>query len=655
MLIPKELIIEAKEKLGDEAALIIARDLNIKEFDEEKLKGLCPFHNEDSGSFIWNPKENSYKCFGCGKVYGILDHYIEYNRLTYLDAVEKLFKKLDIKFRFGEKGIKTEREYSYPHSEQTDNLDIIKEYWNKRKISEETLRYAGIGQDEHGNTVFHYYDTNDVLCNVKYRLSRKVEKHEKLPKFWSQKESDTMPLLYGMNRIDPTQPLVICEGESDYLSILESGYRNVTSVPFGAGYKKVTNIEKEMFTWIETNFDWLQLFSKIIIFFDNDTVGIKGRKEACARLGTWRSYFVDFPNEMEGEDEQIHKTKDANEILYWCGKQKVLDFINNAKEMPVPNVIDLSEAENFDIENSAGLYSSIDDVNKIIYKYVYGSVVILTGKKGHGKSSFLNQEFICNALDQDEDIFIFSGELNGPVLKSWIETAMLGPEHMEMKDGFVRKFDKDSVLKAREWYKSRIWSYDGLENDSETILDRAVDVTRKFGVKIWVIDNLMTVSLKSSGKSSQWEDQKDFLVKLIGLAKIYNILIVLVVHPRKRGGIEIDREMDIDDISGAGDIGNLAQYIVGIHKYGDREKNGVKDGRGNYKKGGEPVKEDVQVKIMKNRYTGFTKDTRLYFNYLSYRFWNKEKELYRRYKWDKNTEPIKKLVDNNSQPDFIKD
>ena len=72
MLIPKELIIQAKETLGDEAAKIIAKDLEISTFEVQDLKSCCPFHEEKSPSFIWSQKDFAYKCFGCGIRYGII-------------------------------------------------------------------------------------------------------------------------------------------------------------------------------------------------------------------------------------------------------------------------------------------------------------------------------------------------------------------------------------------------------------------------------------------------------------------------------------------------------------------------------------------------------------------------------------------------------
>ena len=70
MIIPSDMIIKAKHDFGEKAAEIIAKDLGIEKFDEKNLKGCCPFHNEDTPSFVWNSKDDAFKCFGCSKRYG---------------------------------------------------------------------------------------------------------------------------------------------------------------------------------------------------------------------------------------------------------------------------------------------------------------------------------------------------------------------------------------------------------------------------------------------------------------------------------------------------------------------------------------------------------------------------------------------------------
>jgi len=164
--------------------------------------------------------------------------------------------------------------------------------------------------------------SNDVLTTVKYRPARKINKSEN--KTWCQVGADSKSILFNMNRIDPTKPLVITEGEIDSLSVIESGYKNVTSVPFGAGN----------FQWIEENWDWLEQFEQIICWSDSDEPGIKMRKEVCSRLGNWRCKFVDIPKDMALPDGKIQFCKDANEVLYHFGKNKVLELIGNAQELP---------------------------------------------------------------------------------------------------------------------------------------------------------------------------------------------------------------------------------------------------------------------------------------------------------------------------------
>jgi len=368
LLIPQELIIKAKEQMGDRAAYIIAEALHLQEFDERNLKALCPFHEEQTPSFVWNPKNYSYHCFGCGRNFGILDLYIQQG-YTYLGAVEKLFEEVGIKYSFGTKNIKTKREYKYPKEETNTDRSKVEQYLTLRCISKETLDYCDIRQDSHGNIVFNYYDTNDVLTMVKYRPARKLNKGE--IKCWCQKGADTTPLLFNINRIDPTQPLLICEGELDCLSAIEAGFKNTVSVPFGAGNE----------SWVEENWDWLEQFNKIIIWADADETGRKMKKNIIPRLGQWRCYEVEAPTEIEKDGKTIY-IKDINEVLYYYGKDKIIECIDNAKEIPITDVVDLYDIQEFDVETAEGVFSGFEEIDKWIYKFFFGCINIITGING---------------------------------------------------------------------------------------------------------------------------------------------------------------------------------------------------------------------------------------------------------------------------------
>ena len=63
------------------------------------MKGLCPFHDDRTPSFMVSPAKNICKCFACGKG-GTPVHFImEHEQLTYPDALRYLAKKYHIEIK----------------------------------------------------------------------------------------------------------------------------------------------------------------------------------------------------------------------------------------------------------------------------------------------------------------------------------------------------------------------------------------------------------------------------------------------------------------------------------------------------------------------------------------------------------------------------
>ena len=58
-------------------------------------KGLCPFHNEKTPSFIVTPSKNICKCFGCGGGGDSISFIMKMENLSYLDALRFLAKSLE--------------------------------------------------------------------------------------------------------------------------------------------------------------------------------------------------------------------------------------------------------------------------------------------------------------------------------------------------------------------------------------------------------------------------------------------------------------------------------------------------------------------------------------------------------------------------------
>lgn len=546
-----------------------------------------------------------------------------YKGMTYLQACQKLFDLAGIKYSFGELGVKTKHQYRYPKEVPIGDKSKIYAYFKKRCISPQTLDYADVRQDEEGNIVWNYYDSNDVLTMVKYRPSRKIHKGEN--KCWCQKNADTSNLLFNMNRINTTAPLLICEGEPDCLSAIEAGFTNTVSVPLGSGN----------FHWIEENWDWLEQFDSIIVCSDNDEAGQKMQKEVVYRLGSWRTKVVEVPPIFDAENGKKYSINDLNEALYYLGKEKVLEIILNAKDSPVPGVIDFSDIQDVDLDQIDGITTGIRPLDRYLMKLFQGTLNIITGINGAGKSSFINQ-IICQSLEQDKNVFLFSGELPNFQTKNWLNSVLAGQRHIEerhFQDATYYKVRPEAKREIDEFYRGRLYIYeDGRSNRMTDLLKTMEDSVRKYGTKLLILDNLTAINLECSD-DNKYNKQSELIMNLIAFAVKFNVIVLLVVHPHK---IDTMRRLNKMDVQGISAIIDLAHRIISLYRVSDKDKQGEPklNGSGWRVK---PIKEDVLIDILKDRMLGYEgRSVGVYYDQPSRRFFTSEEDLDRRYSWDKH-------------------
>ena len=90
------------------------------------LIGLCPFHDEKTGSFTVSPSKGIFKCFGCNKAGHSVGFVMEIEQCSYIEAIRQLAKKYHIEIE--------ERELTAEEKQKQDDREsmfIVNEFANK--------------------------------------------------------------------------------------------------------------------------------------------------------------------------------------------------------------------------------------------------------------------------------------------------------------------------------------------------------------------------------------------------------------------------------------------------------------------------------------------------------------------------------------------
>lgn len=560
----------------------IALDLGLK-FKNNKC--LCFLHSETNPSMSFDSKKKKFKCFSCGQSYDIFNHYQQYYDLSFLEAAKSIVRdfNLNIDVIINESDRKPKKS---PTKHENYNKNILT-YCEKRNISKNTIDYVGV-KENNNCVVFEYRnELGEHLAN-KYRKTKKTEG----PKMWFEKGTN-VNTLFNMDKINISEPLLITEGEFDCLSAIESGFKNTVSIPSGV------NSTNE---WITSNWTFIEQFEEVIIWFDNDEPGIKGAREVFNRLPNSSVKIV-----------RCEVTNDINELLHKYGKLAVLKQIEKASTPILEGVATLDMIEDFDVHEAETLKLGIDDIDADLVGMVFGSLNVLSGRNGSGKSTILNQIYIAEAINQGYKTFLFSGELIGGNVKYWLLQTLANEDQFAeytAKDGHkYKKVTIQAKEKIVNDMKDRFFLYDNDDYRIEAMIEKMTILAKRYGVRVFVIDNLMTIE---SSLKDKYEAETDIVKKLKNFAKKYNALVHLVAHPRKSMNDEIEK----DDVAGSANITNLADYVTTI----SRAKDDV-------------VEYDAILKILKNRHTGVNVGKRLMFNIERKRFYSSEteKELNKRY------------------------
>jgi DNA primase len=133
-------------------------------------KAPCPFHDEKSASFVVSPSKQIYHCFGCGVGGDSIKFTMEYEKLNYPEALEKLASSYNFTLSY------TNNKYNKPRSQLMDKINewyqnlltskpTALEYIKERGIYESSVEKFGIGYAPDSNATINYITSHQFLMS----------------------------------------------------------------------------------------------------------------------------------------------------------------------------------------------------------------------------------------------------------------------------------------------------------------------------------------------------------------------------------------------------------------------------------------------------------------------------------------------------------
>ena len=150
--IPQDFIDDLIERA--DVSEVIGKRVEIKKAGKE-YKACCPFHNEKTPSFTVSPEKGFYHCFGCGAHGTALGFLMDYERLTFVEAIEELAKMVGIPVPKTKEDRVVNKEnndlksllsrVSKHYEKNLKESTIAIEYFKSRGIDGETARHYALG------------------------------------------------------------------------------------------------------------------------------------------------------------------------------------------------------------------------------------------------------------------------------------------------------------------------------------------------------------------------------------------------------------------------------------------------------------------------------------------------------------------------------
>ncbi len=161
-MITKESIENLKNHL--DIVDVVSQFLELKK-SGANFKACCPFHGEDTPSFVVSPAKQIYHCFGCGAGGDSIKFVMEYEKLSYPEALEKLASMYNVSLAYDNKNQKKQdtkvlEAANKFYQKLFVNNNKAKEYIKSRGISEFSIEKFEIGYAPSSSDTINYLKNN---------------------------------------------------------------------------------------------------------------------------------------------------------------------------------------------------------------------------------------------------------------------------------------------------------------------------------------------------------------------------------------------------------------------------------------------------------------------------------------------------------------
>lgn len=521
---------ELSQRMASDAAAIAAYLLphGKRQSGEWKVGSIDGEEGKSLSIRLSGAKAGVWADFASGDKGDLIDLWAKVRGLSVAGAMAEAKQYLGIRDAMP---VREEKQFKRPVKPKCQTpKSAVKTWLNSRGLTDETLAAFKIGEqlrEGKAYAVFPYLRDGE-LVNAKYRNTE--EKRD------MRQESGAEPCLYGWHLIDPrARTVAICEGEIDAMTLHQVGVPAL-SVNAGAGNHQ----------WIENDWDRLERFSEILIFFDNDESGEKGAREVMHRIGAERCKRVILP------------AKDANEYLLSGADGS--DFWECIKASKPQDPEELRQASDFIDRVKAMFYPAHGDERDPVlrldrdvewFEFRTGELTVWTGYNGHGKSLMLSQ-ILLGLMQQGERVVVFSGEMTPERQLKRVAKQASGLDRPTM--GYL-----DAIGR---WLHDKMWLFNVVGSASiERLLTVFLYASKRYGTRHFVIDSLMMTDVPEDGPGAMTA-QKEAVRKLCDFAKRNACHLHLVAHPRK--GADESKGPGKLDVAGSSKITDGADNVFTV-------------------------------------------------------------------------------------------